>query len=71
MASDEIGVPGRFFTHNNGLDFCLCTAGLADDAVGIEVLDLLSSELKCSHTLEAIAFERKNVRLFRTDLVLS
>jgi hypothetical protein len=40
-------------------------------ALPLEVLDLLSSELKCSHTLEAIAFERKNVRLFRTDLVLS
>ena len=70
VASDESAVPGRFFTHNTGLDFCLCTYGLADDAVGIEVLDLLSSELKASHLLEKITFEPKKARLYRSEIII-
>ncbi|MPZ34748.1 MAG: hypothetical protein GEV13_27820 [Rhodospirillales bacterium] len=70
VASDETNVPGRFFTHNTNLDFCLCTSGLDDDALGIEVLGLLSSELKTSRDLERIAFDSVKVRLFRSAVVL-
>jgi hypothetical protein len=69
VASDESNVPGRFFTHNNGLDFCLCTYGLDDDALNRAVLNLVDGELKTSHTLESVTFDRKKIRLFRTELI--
>lgn len=69
VASDESNVPGRFFTHNNGLDFCLCTYGLDDGALNLAVLNLVGGELETSHTLESITFDRKKVRLFRTELI--
>lgn len=70
VASDETNVPGRFFAHNTNLDFCLCTSGLDDEALGLEMLDLLSSELKTSRDLEKIAFGTFKVRLFRSEIVL-
>ena len=30
ICSDEKHVPGRFFLHNEGIDFCLCSSGLSE-----------------------------------------
>jgi hypothetical protein len=70
VASDEINVPGRFFTHNRGLDFCLCVHGLDDQALGEAINALVLSELSSSRLLEGISFGGKKARLFRTEMHL-
>ena len=70
VASGESRIPGRFFTHNEGIDFCLCVKGLSEEACAKEFASVLAEELKCSSTLERVAFGEAKARVFRTHVEL-
>jgi len=68
VASGETIVPGRVFTHNEGLDFFASVSGLADDELREFMASLLSAEVKTSRRLEGIAFGGVRTRLYRTEI---
>jgi hypothetical protein len=70
VASKDTHVPRRFFTHNEGLDFCLCTAGLSDRESAKLFAETLKDELECSRRLERVAFGNERARLFRNHVVI-
>jgi hypothetical protein len=70
VASSEPRIPGRFFTHNEGIDFCLCVKGLSEEVCAKEFASILAEELECSRTLERVAFGEAQARVFRTHVAL-
>jgi hypothetical protein len=70
VAERERNVPGRFFTHNEALDFCLTLRGLSEEESTAAFRRLLREELECSRLLERVAFGESESRLFRTHIVL-
>lgn len=70
IIANESRVPGRFFTHNEGLDFCVAAASYKEKRVHEIFAMLLSDEVAASRRLERIAFEKTPVNLFRSEIVL-
>jgi hypothetical protein len=68
IASDEPHIPGRVFTHNEGLDFFAATQGLSERKLRGFFKELVQEEVKNSETLENIAFGKKQTWLFRTSV---
>lgn len=68
LASGERIVPGRVFTHNDGLDFFAAVANLGSDEFKEFFASLLQAEIASSQRLEAIAFGAVKKRLFRTEV---
>lgn len=62
VSSSHKEVPGRFFTHNESLDFCASVAGLPPSELSAFFGKLLSSELNYSKQLENIAFDKSRIR---------
>jgi hypothetical protein len=62
VSSSHKEVPGRFFTHNESLDFCASVAGLPPSELSAFFGKLLSSELNYSKQLEKIAFDKSRIR---------
>lgn len=62
VSSSHKEVPGRFFTHNESLDFCASVAGLPPSELSAFFGKLLSSELNYSKQLENIAFDKSSIR---------
>jgi hypothetical protein len=71
LASGEKTVPGRVFTHNEGLDFFASVAGLEGSRLKAFLASLLNSEVASSRCLESIAFGKLKTRLFRTEVQVS
>jgi hypothetical protein len=61
-------IPGRFFTHNEALDFCVAAA--RHKAVRVHELfaTLLKQEVAASRRLEQIIFGKESVYLFRQEV---
>jgi hypothetical protein len=70
VASSEERIPGRFFTHNEGIDFCFCSKGLTDVSCAAEFASILKEELECSRLLEKVVFGEAKARVFRADVSL-
>lgn len=70
VASSEPHIPRRFFTHNEGIDFCICTGGLSDRLSAAAFAVTIKDELDCSRTLERVAFGGARARLFRNHVIL-
>jgi len=70
IIANEARVPGRFFTHNEGLDFCVAAAAYKDKRVHEIFAMLLRDEVAASRRLESIAFEKVAVHVFRSEIVL-
>lgn len=68
LASSEKNIPGRVFTHNEGLDFFAAVAELQESEFKSFFASLLQAEIKSSKRLEAIAFGTVKTRLFRTEV---
>lgn len=68
LASGESRVPGRVFTHNEGLDFFASVAGLEHTELKAFLVSLLMHEVASSKCLEDIAFGKVDTRLFRTEV---
>jgi hypothetical protein len=70
VIANESTVPGRFFTHNEGLDFCVAAASYKAKRVHEIFASLLRDEVAASRRLEGIAFEKTPVRVFRSEILL-
>jgi hypothetical protein len=68
LASSEKCVPGRVFTHNEGLDFFAAVAELQEAEFKTFFESLLQDEIEASKRLEAIAFGTVKARLYRTEV---
>ena len=68
LSSGEKTVPGRVFTHNEGLDFFASVAELDEPDLKAFLVSLLSAEIASSKCLEDIAFGKVKTRLFRTEV---
>ena len=67
LASSEKNIPGRVFTHNEGLDFFAAVAELQESEFKSFFTSLLQAEIESSKRLEAIIFGTVKTRLFRTE----
>lgn len=70
VLSGDKHVPKRFFTHNEGLDFCMCTDGISNAAAARAFEVLLQEEIECSRTLERVAFGGLRARTYRSHVSL-
>ena len=69
IIGSENNIPGRFFTHNEALDFC-AAAGTFKQARIFELFSsLLRSEIAASRKLEKVIFGRESVHVFREDVL--
>ncbi len=64
-------IPGKFFTHNEALDFFAAVGGLQRDGLRDFFRKLVTSEVRTSRRLERIFFEKASGRLFRTEAAIS
>ena len=70
MAGEKT-IPGRFFVHNEALDFGLAVLGVGEDGFAETLLEeIISREALASRQLEEIAFSRPNAVAFFTELTL-
>lgn len=68
IASSESWIPGRVFTHNEGLDFFAAVKDQSPESFHTLFKDLISQEVAASKTLEQIAYGDVTTRLFRTEV---
>ncbi len=68
VVSNESSVPGRFFVHNESLDFFFAMKGFNDAAVSASLSTILQAEAETSRRLEKIAFGNLRPRMFRTSI---
>lgn len=70
VASGDSKVPGRFFRHNEALDYCLAADAYKKRGLRQVLMDLLSDEIAASRRLEHTAFEVVEAHIFRQEPVL-
>ena len=61
-------LPGRFFTHNSGMDFAVAAASFDHSRLHQLFADLLKKEVAASRQLEQIAFGDAKTYLFRSEV---
>ncbi len=66
VVSEESFVPGRFFVHNESLDFFLAMKTIGEVSLSLFLKEILSAEVRASELLEKIAFGSHRPTLFRT-----
>jgi hypothetical protein len=69
VASDERTVPGRVFTHNESLDFCMSLGAVPRRQLGAVMGALMKAEVAASRKLEEIIFGKGRVWLFRREVL--
>ena len=64
-------MPGKFHTHNEGMDFCLAAGGYLSDPNRLRatLTRLIDQEIAASRRLEEAIFERRPAALFRLEVV--
>ena len=70
MLANERAIPRRFFTHNEGIDFCVAAGSISSRNFRTVLRDLLTAEIKSSEALEQAAFGVIDANVFRTDVTL-
>jgi hypothetical protein len=70
IIGDEAKIPDRFFTHNEGLDFCVAASSFKEHRLHEIMAKLLKAEIEESRKLEKIAFGKLDCHLFRYAIVL-
>lgn len=66
----ESKIPGKFFTHNEALDFCLAAKSFKQSRLKEIFAKLLKEEIKSSRLLERIGYEKHDGHLFRNEIIL-
>lgn len=61
-------VPGRFFTHNEALDFCVAAGSMTKAMLRRVLQDLLKKEIATSRMLEKITYGKAAATVYRTAL---
>lgn len=62
-------IPGRFFTHNEALDFAVAAASYKSNRLHELFTILLRKEVEASRRLKEIAFGEASVHVFRNEVV--
>ena len=71
VSSKEPTIPGRFFTHNQWIDFFVAAASYNDEKSIEDVLRrILDSEIASSRRLEKIAYGKVEARVYREEIIL-
>lgn len=70
LAESLTKIPGRFFIHNEHLDFFITTKKYKDKDLLKFVSDLVLSEIKTSKLLEEIAYEDPKYDYYRNEIIL-
>jgi hypothetical protein len=70
VLGDMSTVPGRFFVHNESLDFCVAAASYKSNRLHQLFAELLSAEVTASRELEAVAYNINPVHVFRNDIIV-
>jgi len=70
IIGDEAKVPGKFFTHNEALDFCIAASSFKENRLQEIMAKLLRAEIEESRKLEKITFGKYACHLFRNEIVL-
>jgi hypothetical protein len=65
---NEATIPGRFFIHNEALDFCIAARSYRLNRVHEIFASILRDEIATSRELEAIAFGRAPIQVYRSDI---
>ena len=68
IASDLETIPGRFFTHNESLDFFHAVRAIANPDIEKYFSDLLAQEIQTSKKLEEISFSNLKHQSYRTEV---
>jgi hypothetical protein len=68
VASKVKSVPRKYFVHNEGLDFMLAVGGLTKKLGKAELLQLVSTEVAASRTLESLVFGARTTHLVRNAI---
>ena len=66
----ENKVPGKFFTHNEALDFCVAAASFKENRLHEIMAKILKAEIKASRQLEEIVFGNEIMHVYRSDIVV-
>ena len=61
-------LPGRFFTHNSGMDFAVAAASFGHSRLHQMLAELLEKEVAASRRLEQITFGDAKAHLFRSEV---
>ena len=61
-------LPGRFFTHNSGMDFAVAAAAFGRNRLHQLFAELLEKEVAASRRLEQITFGDAKAHLFRSEV---
>lgn len=70
VIGNEAKVPGKFFTHNEALDFCVASASYKSNRLHEIIARLLKAEVQASRQLEKVAFGSTPVHVYRSEVVL-
>jgi len=66
----ETSIPGRFFTHNEALDFCVAAASYTGKRIYQILALILRDEVGASRRLQDIAFGKVSTHVFRQEVIL-
>jgi hypothetical protein len=66
----EQKVPGKFFRHNEALDFCVAAASFRENRLHTILEELLRDEVDASRRLEKITFDENIVHYFRNEIIV-
>lgn len=70
IIGNEHKVPGKFFTHNESLDFCVAAASYKEGRLHEILAKLLKGEVEASRRLERVAFDNETVHVFRNEIII-
>jgi hypothetical protein len=70
VIANETTIPGRFFIHNEALDFCIAAKSYRINRVHEVFASILRSEIATSRQLEAIAFGRTPIHIYRSEILV-
>lgn len=71
IIGNENKVPGKYFTHNRALDFCVAAKSYKENDLESMLSKLFKEEIASSRKLESIVFERLETKMFRNNIQTS
>jgi len=69
LASEIDNIPGRFFIHNEHIDFFIAIKKYRNEDISKMIKELIENEIEISRTLEKIHFYDKKFDYYRNEIV--
>jgi hypothetical protein len=70
IIGDKEKIPGKFFTHNEALDFCIAADSFKQHRLHEIIAKLLKEEIEASRKLERIAFGNLTSHFYRNAVII-